>query len=158
ASWASTRGAGGMGGPGGRRVAIVAGASIARRRAGFVPRTKRVKSGCYWSGGGDCDRDPRSRSGPTCCVFPSRKRPSRRGCYSSVSRPRRRSLRGGGDAAQTTEGENDMSRKMIAALQVSLDGFTQGPDRGEADWVDSWADAIELIPEVDTFVQGAGMY
>ena len=50
------------------------------------------------------------------------------------------------------------SRKMIAALQVSLDGFTQGPDRGEADWVDSWADAIQLIPEVDTFVQGAGMY
>jgi dihydrofolate reductase len=50
------------------------------------------------------------------------------------------------------------SRTMIAALQVSLDGFTQGPDRGEADWVDSWADAIELIPEVDTFVQGAGMY
>ena len=49
-------------------------------------------------------------------------------------------------------------RKMIAALQVSLDGFTQGPDRGEADWVDSWADAIELIPEVDTFVQGGGMY
>jgi len=51
-----------------------------------------------------------------------------------------------------------MSRTMIAALQVSLDGFTQGPDRGEADWVDSWADAIELIPEVDTFVQGGGMY
>jgi len=47
---------------------------------------------------------------------------------------------------------------MIAALQVSLDGFTQGPDGGEADWVDSWADAIELIPEVDTFVQGGGMY
>jgi dihydrofolate reductase len=51
-----------------------------------------------------------------------------------------------------------MSRKMIAALQVSLDGFTQGPDRGEADWVDSWADAIALIPDVDAFVQGAGMY
>jgi dihydrofolate reductase len=51
-----------------------------------------------------------------------------------------------------------MSRKMIAALQVSLDGFTQGPDRGEADWVDSWADAIGLIPEVDAFVQGGGMY
>ena len=50
------------------------------------------------------------------------------------------------------------ARKMIAALQVSLDGFTQGPDRGEADWVDSWADAIQLIPEVDAFVQGAGMY
>jgi dihydrofolate reductase len=51
-----------------------------------------------------------------------------------------------------------MSRTMIAALQISLDGFTQGDDRGEAAWVDSWADAIELIPEVDAFVQGAGMY
>jgi dihydrofolate reductase len=51
-----------------------------------------------------------------------------------------------------------MSRMMIAALQISLDGFTQGPDRGEADWVDSWADALQLIPEVDAFVQGGGMY
>jgi dihydrofolate reductase len=49
------------------------------------------------------------------------------------------------------------SRTMIAALQVSLDGFTQGPN-GEKDWVDSWADAIELIPDVDTFVLGAHMY
>jgi dihydrofolate reductase len=47
---------------------------------------------------------------------------------------------------------------MIAALQVSLDGFTQAPDTGEAEWVDSWADAIELIPDVDAFVQGGGMY
>lgn len=52
---------------------------------------------------------------------------------------------------------SDMSRTMIAALQVSLDGFIQGPD-GEKDWVDSWADAIELIPEVDTFVLGGRMY
>ena len=51
-----------------------------------------------------------------------------------------------------------MSRKMIAALQVSLDGFTQGEDTGEGSWVDSWADALELVPEVDGFVQGAGMY
>ncbi len=49
-------------------------------------------------------------------------------------------------------------RKMIAALQVSLDGFTQGSDRGGEEWVDSWADAIGLIPDVDAFVQGAGMY
>jgi dihydrofolate reductase len=49
------------------------------------------------------------------------------------------------------------SRTMIAALQVSLDGFTQGPN-GEKDWVDSWADAIELIPDVDTFVLGGHMY
>ena len=46
---------------------------------------------------------------------------------------------------------------MIAALQVSLDGFTQGPD-GEKDWVESWADAIGLIPDVDTFVLGGHMY
>ena len=51
-----------------------------------------------------------------------------------------------------------MTRKMIAALQVSLDGFTQGSDRGGEEWVDSWADAIGLVPEVDAFVQGAGMY
>lgn len=51
-----------------------------------------------------------------------------------------------------------MSRKMIAALQVSLDGFTQGSDRGGEEWVDSWADALELIGEVDAFVQGAGMH
>jgi dihydrofolate reductase len=51
-----------------------------------------------------------------------------------------------------------MSRKMIAALQVSLDGFTQGTDRGAEEWVDSWADALGTIPEVDAFVQGAGMY
>src|SRR5258708_22174534 len=49
------------------------------------------------------------------------------------------------------------SRTLIAALQVSLDGFTQGPN-GEKEWVDSWADAIELIPNVDTFVLGGRMY
>lgn len=51
-----------------------------------------------------------------------------------------------------------MTRRMIAALQVSLDGFTQGSDRGGEDWVDSWADALGLVPDVDAFVQGAGMY
>lgn len=43
------------------------------------------------------------------------------------------------------------------ALQVSLDGFTQGGDRGEGPWVESWTDALELIADVDAFVQGAGM-
>ena len=33
---------------------------------------------------------------------------------------------------------SNTSRTMIAALQVSLDGFIQGPN-GEKDWVDSWA-------------------
>lgn len=51
-----------------------------------------------------------------------------------------------------------MSRRMIAALQISLDGFTQGEDRGEPSWVESWTDALALIPDVDAFVQGAGMY
>lgn len=51
-----------------------------------------------------------------------------------------------------------MTRRMIAALQVSLDGYTQGSDRGGEEWVDSWADALGLIPDVDAFVQGAGMY
>ena len=52
---------------------------------------------------------------------------------------------------------SNSSRKMIAALQVSLDGFTQGPN-GEKDWADSWASALELTPDVDTFVLGGHMY
>lgn len=51
-----------------------------------------------------------------------------------------------------------MARRMIAAMQISLDGFTQGEDRGKSSWVDSWADALGLVPDVDAFVQGAGMY
>jgi len=46
---------------------------------------------------------------------------------------------------------------MIAALQVSLDGFIEGPD-GEKDWADSWASALELIPDVGTFLLGGRMY
>jgi len=52
---------------------------------------------------------------------------------------------------------SNTSRTMIAALQISLDGFTQGPN-GEKNWADSWASAIELIADVDTFVLGARMY
>jgi dihydrofolate reductase len=52
---------------------------------------------------------------------------------------------------------SNSSRKMIAALQVSVDGFIEGPD-GEKDWADSWASALELIPDVDTFVLGGRMY
>jgi dihydrofolate reductase len=49
-------------------------------------------------------------------------------------------------------------RKMIAALQMSLDGLAQGSDEGGPEWVDSWTEGLALIPDVDTFVQGAGMY
>jgi dihydrofolate reductase len=49
------------------------------------------------------------------------------------------------------------SRRFIAAMQVTLDGYSLDPD-GNADWVDSWADALELLPPVDGFVLGAGMF
>ena len=48
-------------------------------------------------------------------------------------------------------------RPFIAAMQVTLDGYSLGPE-GEADWVDSWADGLELLPQVDTFVLGGGMF
>jgi dihydrofolate reductase len=49
------------------------------------------------------------------------------------------------------------TRRLIAAMQVTLDGRILGPD-GEVDWVDSWADGLELLPPVDAFVLGAGMF
>jgi dihydrofolate reductase len=52
---------------------------------------------------------------------------------------------------------SDGQRTFIAALQVSLDGYVQGPE-GEGDWVDSWADALGLVGPVDAFVLGRGMF
>ena len=49
------------------------------------------------------------------------------------------------------------SRPFIAAMQVTLDGYSVGPD-GTADWVDSWADGLGLFPQVDAFVLGGGMF
>ncbi len=49
------------------------------------------------------------------------------------------------------------SRPFIAAMQVTLDGYILGPD-GESDWVDSWSDGLGLLPEVDAFVLGGGMF
>jgi dihydrofolate reductase len=48
-------------------------------------------------------------------------------------------------------------RKIIAALVVSVDGFIEGP-HGELDWVDSWEDPFELLPQIDTCILGRGMY
>ena len=48
-------------------------------------------------------------------------------------------------------------RALISAMQVTLDGYILGPE-GEADWVDSWADGLELLPPVDAFVLGGGMF
>ena len=49
------------------------------------------------------------------------------------------------------------SRPFIAAMQVTLDGYILGPE-GEVDWVDSWADGLELLPPVDAFLLGGGMF
>ena len=49
------------------------------------------------------------------------------------------------------------SRASIAALQMSVDGYIQGAG-GEVDWVDSWDDALGLIPDVDAAVIGGGTY
>jgi dihydrofolate reductase len=48
-------------------------------------------------------------------------------------------------------------RKIIAALQVSLDGFIEGPNE-ELDWVDSWEDPFDIVGNVDAFILGARMY
>jgi len=48
-------------------------------------------------------------------------------------------------------------RKIIAAMQVSLDGFIEGPN-GEIDWVETWADHFGLLHEIDTCILGGGMY
>jgi dihydrofolate reductase len=47
-------------------------------------------------------------------------------------------------------------RTFIAGMQVTLDGYSRDSD-GQADWVDSWADGLGLVPRVDAFVLGAGM-
>ena len=47
------------------------------------------------------------------------------------------------------------SRSLISAMQVTLDGYSS---EGDAEWVDSWADGLELLPPVDAFVLGGGMF
>ena len=49
------------------------------------------------------------------------------------------------------------TRALISAMQVTLDGYILGPEE-DSDWVDSWSDALELLPPVDTFVLGGGMF
>ena len=48
-------------------------------------------------------------------------------------------------------------RRIIAAIQVSVDGLIEGPN-GEVDWVGSWDDSFGLLPQIDTCVLGGGMY
>jgi riboflavin biosynthesis pyrimidine reductase len=46
---------------------------------------------------------------------------------------------------------------LIAVLQMTIDGRILDADGGSG-WVDSWADGLELLPPVDGFVLGAGMF
>jgi dihydrofolate reductase len=48
-------------------------------------------------------------------------------------------------------------RKIIAALITSLDGLIEGPN-GELDWVDTWEDPFDLLPQIDTCILGREMY
>lgn len=55
-----------------------------------------------------------------------------------------------------------MARKIIASLQISVDGFIEGPN-GEMDWVmvedeEAWREIFEMLTHIDTFVLGREMY
>jgi len=53
--------------------------------------------------------------------------------------------------------ETTTMRKVVAGMQMSIDGMIDGPD-GYTDWVDSWSDTFDLLPEIDACVLGSGMY
>lgn len=48
-------------------------------------------------------------------------------------------------------------RKIIVALQISLDGYIEGPN-GEIDWIKSWEDPFDILPQIDTCILGGKMY
>jgi dihydrofolate reductase len=48
-------------------------------------------------------------------------------------------------------------RKLIAAMKLSLDGRSDGPE-GYADWVDAWSDDYGLMDRVDACLLGGRMY
>jgi dihydrofolate reductase len=48
-------------------------------------------------------------------------------------------------------------RNLIAAMKVSLDAKTQGPE-GIADWVEAWSEDFGLTPQIDACLLGGGMY
>ena len=58
-------------------------------------------------------------------------------------------------AAEPVEEDMTTSRSLISAMQVTLDGYSS---EGDAEWVDSWADGLELLPPVDAFLLGGGMF
>jgi dihydrofolate reductase len=57
---------------------------------------------------------------------------------------------------------NETGRKIIVALEISVDGFIEGPN-GEMDWAmmedeESWKYMFEMLSHIDTFILGRKMY
>jgi dihydrofolate reductase len=48
-------------------------------------------------------------------------------------------------------------KKIVAALNITLDGYIEGPN-GEIDWIESWEDLDDALNQFDTCLLGAGMY
>jgi dihydrofolate reductase len=48
-------------------------------------------------------------------------------------------------------------RRIVAAMQTSADGFIEGP-HGDVDWVRSWEDPFDLLPQIDTCILGRRMF
>jgi dihydrofolate reductase len=48
-------------------------------------------------------------------------------------------------------------RRVISAMQISVDGYIEDPD-AKQDWVENWEDEYGLLDQVDTCVLGNGMY
>ena len=52
-------------------------------------------------------------------------------------------------------------RKLTLSMQMSLDGYIEGP-AGEMDWFvvddDTWKEMFEFLESIDTILLGAGMY
>ena len=48
-------------------------------------------------------------------------------------------------------------RKIISAMQISIDGYIEGPE-GALDWVDNWEDEYGFLDQVDLCLLGSGMY
>jgi dihydrofolate reductase len=48
-------------------------------------------------------------------------------------------------------------RPIISAMQVSLDGFIEGPGQ-DVSWIPAWEDPFDVTAEVDAYLLGARMY
>jgi dihydrofolate reductase len=48
-------------------------------------------------------------------------------------------------------------RKIISAMQISVDGYIEDPE-AKQDWVENWEDDYGLLDQVDLCILGSGMY